>query len=138
MVTNYKFNGWLIRAMALFAIGFGLSTIKEGGAVMFDVGIAREVAGDYVPFLLWFNFSAGFAYLVAGAGLWLHQRWTIWLAAVIAMATVITFIAFGFHIYAGGAYEMRTVFAMCLRTGVWAIIAVLSWGVIAVKTKETS
>jgi hypothetical protein len=122
--------------MALFAIGFGLSTIKEGGAVVFDVGIAREVAGDYVPFVLWFNFSAGFAYLVAGAGLWLKRRWAVRLATVIVIATVTTFIAFGFHIYAGGAYEMRTVFAMSLRTSVWTIIALLSWRVNAVETKE--
>ena len=27
----------------------------------------------------------------------------------------------------GGAYEMRTVDAMILRTGVWAVISVVAW-----------
>jgi hypothetical protein len=137
-MTNDKLNGCLIRAVALFAISFGLLTIIEGGAVVFDSGTARKDAGNYVPFILWFNFLAGFAYVVAGAGLWLQRRWAVRLATVIAIATVTTFITFGFHIYMGGAHEMRTVFAMSLRTGVWAIIAVLSWRVIAVKAKEIS
>lgn len=137
-MTNNKVDGRLIQAVALFAIGFGLLTIIEGGAVVFDLGTARKDAGNYVPFVLWFNFLAGFAYLVAGAGLWLQRRWAVWLATGIAIATATTFTAFGFRIYMGGAYEMRTIFAMSLRTGVWAIIAVLSWRVIAVKTKEIS
>jgi len=137
-MTNDKLNGWLIRAIALFAICFGLLTIKEGGAVVFDLGIARKESGNYVPFVLWFNFSAGFAYVVAGAGIWLNKGWAVRLATFIAIATVTTFIAFGFHIYAGGAYEMRTVFAMSLRTSVWTIIALLSWRVYAVETKEIS
>lgn len=135
-MTNDKLTKWLIRAMAMVAIGFGLLTIKEGGAVLFDLGTARNAAGDFVPFVLWFNFLAGFAYVTAGAGLWLHRRWAVWLATVIAITTVTTFVVFGVHINTGGSYEMRTVFAMSLRTSVWAIIAVLGWRLVTVDTKE--
>lgn len=120
-------NRFLISAVSIIAIGFGLLTIKEGGAVLFGDGAARTAAGDYVPFVLGFNFLAGFAYVIAGAGLWLRRRWAVWLALAIAAATAAVFAAFGVHIYAGGAYELRTVIAMSVRTLVWATISFIAW-----------
>lgn len=120
-------RGFLIRAMSLIAVGFGLLTIKEGGAILFGGEAAQASAGNFVPFVLWFNFLAGFAYVIAGAGLWLRHRWAVWLAVVIAAATAFTLAAFGAHGYAGGAYEMRTVIAMSFRTLVWVAIAAISW-----------
>ncbi|HEY6095051.1 MAG TPA: hypothetical protein VIU93_08900 [Gallionellaceae bacterium] len=117
---------YLITVISLVAIAFGLLTIKEGGSVLFGDEAARTAAGNYVPFVLWFNFIAGFAYVVAGIGLWLQQRWAIWLAVAIAAATALTFAAFGAHIASGGAYEQRTVIAMSLRTLVWVAIAFLA------------
>lgn len=97
---------WLI---SLLAIGFGLLTLREGGAVLFVDGAARQAAGHYVPFVLWFNFLAGFAYIVAGVGLWMRRRWAAWLAIVITVATALVFLAFGVHVALGGAWERRTV-----------------------------
>lgn len=111
---------WVI---SLLAIAFGLLTIKEGGSVVFGNEVALAAAGNYVPFVVWFNFIAGFAYVTAGIGLWLQQRWAIFLAAGIAVATALTFAALGMHIYAGEAYEQRTVFAMSLRMLVWLTIS---------------
>lgn len=120
-------NRLRIRVVSLVAVAFGLLTIREGGTILFGGEAARALAGDYVPFVLWFNFLAGFAYVIAGAGLWLRHRWAVWLAVAIAGATGLTFAAFGAHVYAGGAYETRTVIAMSLRTLVWVAIAALSW-----------
>lgn len=116
----------IFRALSLVALAFGLLTIKEGGATLFGNAAARSAAGNYVPFVLWFNFLAGFAYILAGAGLWTAQRWARWLAAAIASATALAFVAFAAHIYAGGAYEMRTVVAMSLRTFIWTVIAIVA------------
>ncbi len=118
---------WILRTLAVVAIAFGLLTLKEGGAVLFVDGQARAAAGDYVPFVLWFNFLAGFAYVLAGFGLWPGRRWALWLALVIAAATALTFAVFGVHVYGGGAFEQRTVMAMSLRTVVWAAIAAIAW-----------
>jgi hypothetical protein len=114
-------------AISLVAIGFGLLTIKEGGTILFGDAAARTAAGNYVPFVLWFNFVAGFAYVIAGAGLWMQQRWAAWLAIAIAAATALTFAAFGAHVVSGGLYEQRTVIAMSLRTLVWVAIAAIAW-----------
>lgn len=126
MNTPKRQRGLLIWAISTFAVGFGLLTLKEGGSILFGDETVRAAAGNYVPFVLWFNFVAGFAYVVAGIGLWLQQHWAVWLAAAIAVTTALTFVAFGVHIYSGGAYELRTVIAMSLRTLVWVVIAAMA------------
>ena len=111
-----------LRLTAAVAVAFGLLTIGEGGSVLFGSDAARLAAGRYVPFVLWFNFLAGFVYVVAGAGLWAHRRWAVWLALSLVVCTAAVFAAFGIHMFLGGAFEMRTVAAMTLRTAVWAMI----------------
>lgn len=123
---NTTRRGFTVWAISLLAVGFGLLTIKEGGTVLFGDEAARAAAGNYVPFVLWFNFISGFAYVIAGAGLWLQQRWAFWLAVGIALAIVLVFAALGIHISSGGAYEQRTVIAMSMRTLVWVVIATLA------------
>lgn len=106
------------------AVIFGALTIVSGGRVLFGDTAARAAAGAVVPFVLWFNFSAGFAYLAAGSGLILRRRWATPLSVAIAAATVVVFAAFGLHIWRGGAFEMRTLGAMALRSLVWIAIAI--------------
>ncbi|MBL8587381.1 MAG: hypothetical protein JNK46_02530 [Methylobacteriaceae bacterium] len=110
-------------AIGGFAVLFGLLTIASGGRALFGGAEARAAVGAAVPFVLWFNFLAGFAYVGAGAGLIAGLRWSAPLAAAIAVATLAVFAGFGWHVAAGGAWEMRTVGAMILRTLVWAAIA---------------
>lgn len=126
-MTTHKQRTIWVSAISLVALGFGLLTIREGGMVLFGNEAARVAAGNFVPFVLWFNFIAGFAYVIAGAGLWMRRRWAAWLAVAIVSSTALTFVAFGVHVLFGGAYELRTVIAMSLRTLVWALIAAISW-----------
>jgi hypothetical protein len=114
---------WTLRALGAAGILFGVATVAEGGNVLFGGPAARAAAGAYVPFVLWFNFLAGFAYLAAGAGLLIGRRWAGRLALAIAAATLLVFAAFGAHIALGGAYEPRTVAAMTLRSAFWAVTA---------------
>ena len=113
---------WLT-PVSFFAILFGLLTLKEGGAVLFIDGAARKAAGNYVPFVLWFNFSAGFLYIAAGIGLWRMRPWSARLATLIVALTLLVFAAFGVYVFRGGAYELRTVMAMALRSLVWLAIS---------------
>ncbi len=116
---------WL-RALAIVAIIFGLLTLIAGGRTLFNA-TAQQLAGDTVDFVLWFNFLAGFAYMIAGIGLWFWQRWAMWLAFSIAVATLLIFVAFGIQIWRGGSYEMRTVWAMSLRTMIWLLISAATY-----------
>jgi len=110
--------------VALLAGAFGIATIVSGGRVLFGADDARAAVGQYVPFVLWFNFLAGFAYVGVAAGIARAHRWAGILSAGIAGATLLVFLALGAHALAGGAFEPRTVAAMTLRAGVWTAIAV--------------
>jgi hypothetical protein len=111
---------------AVIALLFGLLTLKSGGSVLFVNGPARAAAGNYVPFVLWFNFIAGFVYIIAGVGLYLWQGWAVKLSLLIAIATMVVFAALGLYIVFGdGHYELRTIGAMILRSVLWLIIGLL-------------
>lgn len=121
-----KFTGRkaLLLGIASIAVLFGIMTIKSGGQVLFGNESYRVAAGNYVPFVLWFNFLTGFIYLVAGVGIALRKPWSTWLSLSIAAATLLVFSAFGVHIFTGGTYEAQTVAAMTLRSIVWVVISV--------------
>lgn len=118
---------WPLRIAAVIALAFGALTVFSGGTALFGGPEVRAAVGDAVPFVLWFNFLAGFAYIAAGIGLWLRRPWSANLALLIALATLAVFAAFGLHVVTGGAFEPRTVGAMTLRSLVWLAIAGLAW-----------
>ena len=65
---------------AAVAMVFGLLSIISGGRALFG-GVDM---GAVVPFVLWFNFATGFAYVVAAIGLWRGAGWAPMLAIAIA------------------------------------------------------
>ena len=121
--TTPRHSRWAA-VLALIAIIFGIVTIIVGGKTLFGGAEVRAAAGNIVPFVLWFNFVAGFAYVIAGFGLFWWKRWAAQLSAAIAVSTMAVFIAFGVHIFLGGAFEARTVGAMTIRSFLWIVIAV--------------
>ena len=121
---------------SIIAVVFGLMTIKSGGSVLFIDGEARRAAGNYVDFVLWFNFCAGFFYVATGVGIWLKKAWAPAAAITIAVLTLLVFTAFGIHVFYGGDYEQRTVAAMTLRSIVWIAIAITLYRFIRVRVTE--
>ncbi|MFP1646216.1 hypothetical protein [Pontitalea aquivivens] len=117
---------WDILIAAVVVTLFGLLTVLSGGRALFGGSEARAAVGDAVLFVLWFNFLAGFAYVAAGIGLMLQTNWAVKLSIAILIATILVMIAFGVHVLLGGAYEMRTVWAMSLRTVVWGVVVGLA------------
>ncbi|WP_108482038.1 hypothetical protein [Oceaniglobus ichthyenteri] len=118
-----------LRILGGIGIAFGALTVISGGSTL----LGGLDMGAVVPFVLWFNTVAGLAYIVAGAGLWAGRRWAWLLSVVIFLATLLVFAAFGFSVLRGGAYEMRTVFAMALRSAVWGAIAGVARGALATR-----
>lgn len=115
-------NTLALNIAAVVAVIFGLLTVISGGRALFgDVDM-----GAVVSFVLWFNFVAGFAYFIAGIGLWRGESWAPMLSLIIAIATTAVFIAFLWHVGSGGAWEERTIGAMILRAGIWVVIAGLA------------
>ncbi len=105
--------------LTAIAVIFGVLTLISGGKVLFGADEARQAVGSYVPFVVWFNFLAGFAYIAAGWGIWSRASWARPMSGLIFVATVLVGLAFLVHVITGGAFEMRTLGAMVLRAGVW-------------------
>lgn len=127
MASQGRAGRLVIRIVAVLAVILGVATLRQGGAVLLGDADAVRSAGRYVPFVVWFNVLAAFAYVAAGVGLWLRRRWAAGLAFAIAIATLAAFGAFGIHVAGGGGYELRTVFAMSVRMIVWFAIALLAY-----------
>lgn len=109
----------LTKAAALIAVAFGILTVISGGRALFG----GADMGAVVPFVLWFNFLAGFTYVIAGYGLWRNANWAKFAAIGIFAATAFVFAAFIVQVLRGVPWEGRTMGAMMLRTLVWAWIA---------------
>jgi|TARA_B100000315_G_scaffold258633_1_gene311486 hypothetical protein len=109
----------LLQILAVVALVFGIASIFSGGQVLFGSSTARLAAGNYISFVVWSNFIGGFAYIVAAIGLLKRAQWGAHLALAITVATVIIFATLGVVIFTGEAFEIRTIGAMILRTGLW-------------------
>ena len=77
--------------------------------------------------MVWFNFLAGFVYIIAGGGLWMRKHWAVWVSIFIAVATLVIFALLGIYILNGESYEVRTIAAMSIRTILWALIAMFAY-----------
>ncbi|WP_235871347.1 hypothetical protein [Shimia sediminis] len=116
-----------LKGIAFLAIVFGSATIISGGKVLFGPDAVREMAGRVVPFVVWINFFSGFAYIAAGLAIWRALPWALGLSIAIAVVACAVTIGFGIWVAVGGAYELRTVGALTLRTGFWVAIALALW-----------
>jgi hypothetical protein len=117
----------ILQGLALAAVLFGLVTVVSGGRALFGGTEARAALGAIVPFVLWFNFLAGFLYVGAGAGLWWGKRWATYLSLLLAITTLTVFAGFGIHVFSGGAYEARTAGALTLRTLFWVVVTMAAF-----------
>lgn len=121
MNANRVANG-----MAVAAIAFGVVTVLTGGRALFGSLETRADFGNAVPFVLRFNFLAGFVYIAAGAGLLLCRRRAVHTALFLAVSTILVFVAFGVHVIGGGAFERRTIGAMTGRSLFWIAMTIVS------------
>ena len=113
-----------IRPVAIVAALFGLLTIFSGGVVLFGRTTAKVAVGDAVPLVLWFNFLAGFAYVVGAFALYNLAPWAQRTAWLIGICTLMVFAILIALAVSGTSFEWRTIGAMVLRSGFWLAIAI--------------
>lgn len=116
----------MLKGLAIAAIAFGVLTVFSGGRALFGGMEARTGIGNIVPFVLWFNFTAGFVYVLAGVSLLLATRWAAGVAMLLAVSTLLVFLALAAHIAFGGAFEARTVGALSIRALFWIVVALVA------------
>ncbi len=113
-----------VRPVAIAAALFGLLTIFSGGTALFGGAAARPAVGDAVPFVLWFNFLAGFVYLLGAFALYKSTIWAQRIAWLLGLSTLLVFAVLILVALCGTPFEWRTIGAMTIRTGFWPTIAV--------------
>ncbi|MDI6745584.1 MAG: hypothetical protein QMD17_00425 [Rhodocyclaceae bacterium] len=116
----------ILKWLAIAAMIFGILTVFSGGRALFGGMEARAELGNIVPFVLWFNFLAGFVYVLAGVALLMARRWAAPMAILLAVSTVLVFLVFAAYIVTGGAFEARTVGALSLRSLFWIAVALVA------------
>ena len=116
----------LLYVLSVMAIAFGGLTIFSGGRALFGGTEAEAAVGNAVSFVLWFNFLAGFFYVLTGIGLLRRWQWSASAAVALALTTAIAAASFAIHVMTGGLYEMRTMGAMAIRLGFWVLLAVVA------------
>lgn len=116
----------IVNWMAIAGILFGALTVLTGGRALFGSLESRADFGKAVPFVVWFNFLAGFVYILAGTGLLLRRRWAVYASLFLAVSTILVFAAFGVHVIGGGAFERRTVGALTFRSFFWIAVTIVS------------
>lgn len=121
----HLFRSLWTRSAAILAMIFGVVTIVSAGSVLFGGEAVQAQAGDVIPLVVWFNFMAGFAYVLVGVGIWRQRTWAFSISLAIAVATLAIAGIFAGMVMAGTAFEMRTVGALILRFSVWAGISTL-------------
>ena len=110
--------------LGIAAMVFGALTLFSGGRALWGPAAAQVAMGEVVSWVLWFNFCAGFVYVVTGWGLWRSRAWwALWCSVALAVLTAAFALALAWHIFGGGGYEIRTVSAMALRLAFWAWVA---------------
>lgn len=111
-----------VQIALVFAI-FGVMTIISGGRSLFtETGVTSR--GNIVPLVLWFNFIAGFLYLMAGMSTFRLRACVKKLSVALAVLNSIVLLYLAIYIYQGGLYENRTVVAMSFRTIFWIFFAI--------------
>lgn len=112
---------------AIVLIVFASATLFMSSSVIFDWFGIREKEGDYVPFIVWTNFIAGFLYLISAYGFLKFKKWTFWVLTVTAVLLVIALIVLALYIDHGGIFELKTVGAMGFRISLTIIFAVIAY-----------
>jgi hypothetical protein len=116
----------VVNWMAIAGIVFGALTVLTGGRALFGSLESRADFGKAVPFVLWFNFLAGFVYILAGTGLLLRRPWAVYASLFVAVSTILVSVAFGVHVIGGGAFERRTIGALMIRSFFWIAVTIVS------------
>ena len=121
-----------MRSVLLFISGLavsllGLLSLFMTTSVIFGLFDIREKEGNYVLFVVIANFLCAFLYLIAGYGFFAKKNWTTMVLNSAVGILVVAFIGLGIHIYSGGIYEHKTIYAMIFRTFITMAFLLISF-----------
>ena len=112
---------------SLILAGFGLLTLFLSSSVIFDWFGIRAKEGNYVLLIVWANFISSLLYLISAYGFLKIKSWTFKTLLVATVILIVALIGLFIHIYSGGIYETKTVFAMLFRISVTIVFTAIAY-----------
>ena len=112
---------------SLILAGFGLLTLFLSSSVIFDWFGIRAKEGNYVLFVVWANFISSLLYLISAYGFLKIKSWTFKTLSVATVILIVALIGLFIHIYSGGIYETKTVYAMLFRISVTIVFTAIAY-----------
>ena len=112
---------------SLILAGFGLLTLFLSSSVIFDWFGIRTKEGNYVLFVVLANFISSLLYLISAYGFLKIKSWTFKTLSVATVILIVALIGLFIHIYSGGIYETKTVFAMLFRISVTIVFTAIAY-----------
>lgn len=119
-----KKNKTIKNVIAIVLIVFALVTIFMSTAVLFDLFNIRAKVGNYIPFVVKTNLTAGFLYLLAAYGFINANKWAFWAMLSVALLLFYALTLSYVHIHTGGLFESRTIVALIIRILFTLVMAV--------------
>lgn len=119
-------NTLYFKIAACVLLLFGLVTIFAGGSVILDLFGMREKEGNFVLFVVWANFIAGYLYLIAAYGFFKRKAWTSMMLSAATWILIVAFAGLLIHIQNGGIYENKTIVAMIFRTTLTIVLLIVA------------
>lgn len=111
----------------VFLIAFALLTLFLSSSIIFDWFGIRAKEGNYVLMVVWANFLCSLLYLLSSYGFIMQRRWTFKLLIVAALILILALFGLVIHIYVGGAFETKTIWAMIFRITITLGFALLAY-----------
>ncbi|MGO3183611.1 MAG: hypothetical protein ACTIJ9_12350 [Aequorivita sp.] len=119
-----KKNKTIKNVIAIVLIVFALVTIFMSTAVLFDLFNILAKVGNYIPFVVKTNLTAGFLYLLAAYGFINANKWAFWAMLSVALLLFYALTLSYVHIHTGGLFESRTIVALIIRILFTLVMAV--------------
>lgn len=117
----------IIKISAVIILLFACITIFMSTSVIFNLFGIREKEGNYVFFVVFVNFIAGFIYLVAAYGLFNRKWWATKILLFITVMLIVCLVCLLVYVYSGGIYEHKTITAMLFRIAITGLFSGVSW-----------
>ena len=115
----------IILSLALAIIG--IVSMFMTFSVIFDLFGIRKQEGNYIPMVVYGNFACSFLYLFASWYIFKENDLSTIYLILAVLLLLITYALMLYHIQSGKPYEMRTVYAMLVRTSLTIMYAAIAW-----------
>lgn len=127
---------YLKPTLLILITAFASLTLFLTTSIIFDVFGIREAEGNFVWGIIWINFIAAWLYFASVYGI--HKKKS-WASNPLLIATLLLLIAIGylaFHVFFGGAFELKTFPALAFRGSVTIVFYVLTNRLISIESKK--